>query len=316
MKQGLRATVVRTEFDSATLPKAAWVSRDGRDLLRLRRMKTLGGARLSVLVLLLLAAGGELAAQASGAPLGEAAPAPVSERPMPARGYRGRALYPWWDVSDSINTDDRAVARPSWFTVENSLWSPDRGGPAWQSRLDLREAWFSYSFDYTQRFADGSGADYVSEYQWARVMLGGNLPLKSADLGLSLGAGLLDDHGAFNASGGLHAEASGTWWPLWPLALSGRADLGMYEGGRELLDWRVEGRLHLWRPMFLTIGYRGVSVLADGGFGGGSGAAFDTANVEGRGLYVGITFNFSGFTTMFERPRNGRGNGPLSLIGG
>jgi hypothetical protein len=240
----------------------------------------------------------------------------VPAKPYPARGYLGRALFPYYTSSTSINTDDRAVFRPSWMNLSNDLWDTGKDTSAWHSRLDLREAWFSYAFDYTQRFAavtgKGAARRHVSEVQWARVMLGGNWPAKFGDFGLSVGAGLLDDDGAFNARGGFHTEATATVWPVWPVALGARADLGLYEGGAATVDWSVEMRLQLWRAAFLTVGWRDVSMS-----GVGAGGGFpDTRAAESRGLYLGFTFTFSGFTTMFDRPAAESGNGLLGLIGG
>ncbi|MCK6439394.1 MAG: hypothetical protein L6Q71_04255 [Planctomycetes bacterium] len=202
----------------------------------------------------------------------------------------GRAPYPYFHNGGSINSIDRAIARPAWFDLDYHNWFGD-DLHANRGRLRGVLGYGSWAFDYTDIRSHGV-SDGAS---WFKGFLGFAWPYYGGYLDLSIGGSWLDDHAAFGGTFGFNTRAEASIYPFYPLGVVAGFDMGFFEGGKRVIDWEVEAKLQVWRPMFVTVGWRDVASKGDG--------------FEHDGFYVGLSLTFSNIRTMFDPPEGGPADG-------
>ncbi|MBE7490544.1 MAG: hypothetical protein HS108_02100 [Planctomycetes bacterium] len=259
--------------------------------------------RLTVLLLVLLAAPGALAAQAFDLPrrgtraAGEL-PAPAQDIKPPWGLWANRAPYPFYNGPFGIDCDDDLIARDIWFDFAADMWLTGNHfrGAAMQARA--RFGLFFADVGYTQlarmRHHDYLDAGRVED--WAHVTdarghLGVTIPIPHlgyADFGLGL-AGFDETPGL--SRGGVSFRTSLSIYPVWPLELEAGLSRAQFFDGTGVNDFFARAQVQVFRHLFVSAGWRWMN--ADG-------SRFAT-----HGFTFGLSFQFSNLRTFFWDPMQG-----------
>jgi hypothetical protein len=208
-----------------------------------------------------------------------------------------RAPYPFYDGPFGMNARDDLVARDLWFDFQAETIAGRRysGGAA---HLRARVGLFSLDFSYGQ-LGEHRPARLIQTrhlQRWdslldGRAHLGFTLPLSSLGyLDAGVGGVAFQETGEFSRMG-VSFCAAALVFPFWPLGLEGEYRRAEFFNGRAVDDFSVRVHVQVFRHLFVTGGWRGVTVRGTG--------------FESQGATFGLSLHWSNLRTFFWAPMRG-----------